>query len=234
MRSAKSSPPATGRNQPGARFDRTATTFTTTAPKTPQPRIAVDDRPSEAPRSRCPRFRSGNRTPRCSGSRRKAPAAARSAPEIRCAMPSQDGALIAELAVDPERADDLADAPAPRSPSRARPSCPMTVSKPRVVVPSRVGSCTLLNTPTSSATTAPAANAASGMAILFGSAVSAIRTASSGPRSVGNGPNGWRMAAQVAGLAAYSRTRLIAAKSSGLRSCTWLIHTTTVSVEGIT
>ncbi len=50
----------------------------------------------------------------------------------------------------------------------------MTVSKPRVVVPSTVGSCTFPNTPRRSATIAPAANAASGPAMLFGAEVFAI------------------------------------------------------------
>src|SRR3954452_16471158 len=61
----------------------------------------------------------------------------------------------------------------------------MTVSKPSVVVPSVDGSCTLPKTPTKNATTAPAANAASGMAVLFRAVASAIGSGCSGRRRMG-------------------------------------------------
>ncbi len=61
----------------------------------------------------------------------------------------------------------------------------MTVSKPRVVVPSSDGSCTFPNTPIRSATTAPAANAVSGMAMLLCAVVSAMGSGCSGNYPLG-------------------------------------------------
>ena len=61
----------------------------------------------------------------------------------------------------------------------------MTVLKPRVVVPSSDGSCTLPKTPTRTATTAPAANAVSGMAMLLGGLVCDVTSAMG---------SGWRAA----------------------------------------
>src|SRR6476660_1122809 len=55
----------------------------------------------------------------------------------------------------------------------------MTVRKPNVVVPAKVGSCTLPNTPTSRATTAPATNAARGTVMLLGGVLTAIGSGSS-------------------------------------------------------
>ena len=60
-----------------------------------------------------------------------------------------------------------------------------TVVRPRVVVPSSVGSCTRPNTPTRRATTAPTVKAVSGMAMLFWAVGCAIGTGCSGPLWMG-------------------------------------------------
>ncbi len=57
----------------------------------------------------------------------------------------------------------------------------MTVRNPSVVVPARVGSCTLPNTPTSSATTAPAANAVKGTAMFLDGVLSSMGSGCSRP-----------------------------------------------------
>src|SRR3954451_24003821 len=84
---------------------------------------------------------------------------------MRWTGPTQDGAVPPSLPYIQSAPTSWSTASTPITQVTAT-FMASTVSKPSVVVPSSVGSCTLPTTPSSSATTAPAANAVSGTAML--------------------------------------------------------------------
>src|SRR4051812_19122433 len=94
-------------------------------------------------------------------------------PEVRCAVATQDGAGVPSLPYIQSAPTSWSTASTPIT-TESTTFMSMTVWKPNVVVPASVGSCTLPKTPTSSATTAPAANPVRGTVMLLGDVLTAI------------------------------------------------------------
>ena len=103
---------------------------------------------------------------------------------MRCAVPSQEGASTPSFPYIQSAPTTWSTASTPITVVTTT-FISMTVSKPRVVVPSSDGSCTRPKTPTRSATTAPTAKAASGTAMPFGAVESAMGSGCSRRRSLG-------------------------------------------------
>src|SRR6478609_382938 len=91
-------------------------------------------------------------------------------PDVRCAVPTQDGAEPPSLPYIHRAPTTWRRASTPTT-SATTTFIARTVSKPSVVVPLSEGSCHRPNTPTRSATTAPAAKAANGTVMVLLSAM---------------------------------------------------------------